>query len=345
MLYFKVKTFLYSLIIVLLIQTGISTHLLFGGNSVLIKDISPESVAYQVNTAKATGYKAVISKNDGFVAAGSGGRLDWITISGHIVKSEKIGIENFNCLISQDNDIIVAGEHGVMFVSSEKGTFRKINSSTDKNINSIALFKGKIIAGTDGGEIVSGDGKDSFSKVHLAVNGNIVSVTSRNGDCFAVTDKGEIVHTTDGIDWNIFDFNAVYKGFYKTCAFTSALATENGIAVTGVNDNGSPVFMFSTQGNVWSERALVYKDQQGNQELLTDRPTGIFYDNAHDLFYLVCNSGKLMKLPSCSHCNELAVVSAQTLAGISGTNEILMIVGEGFFVKPINFLINYFQRE
>lgn len=330
MLYFNIKTFLLSLIIALLFQTGISTYPLFGGNKVLMKGFSPETMNNSRSKSISNGYRAIVRYTDGFVAAGSGGRLDWITISGKIVKSEKIEVENYNCLLSQKNDVVVAGENGAMFVSSEKGTFRKINSGTDKNINSIALFKGKIIAGTD-------DGSGSFNKIHLAVKGNIVSVSARNTDCFGVTDKGEIVHTTDGIEWDIFDFNQVYKSFYKTCAFTSILATETGIAVAGVYDDGSPVFMFSTLGKVWSERALVYKDQQGIHEWLTDRPTGIFYDDSRDLFYLICNAGKLMKLPSCSHCNELAEFTALNLAGISGTKEMLMIVGEGFFIKPISF--------
>jgi len=337
MLYFKGKTFLLTPIIVLLFQTWMSTQPLLGGNNVLMKDFSAEPADNMVKTAKSIGYKAVTNYDDGFVAAGSGGRIDWITVSGKIVKSKKIGLENFNCLLSQNNNVVVAGEHGAVFVTSDKETFRKITSGTDKNINSLALFKGKIIAGTDDGEIVSGDGTGSFSKIPLGVKGNIVSVSARNGDCFGVTNKGEIIHTTDGTNWDIFDFNRIYKGFYKSCAFTSILAIEKSLAVAGVYDDGLPVFMFSTLGKVWSERPLVYNDQQGIQKLLTDRPSGIFYDDINDNFYLVCNGGMLMKLPSCSHCNELAEIPALSLAGISGTNEMLLIVGEGFYVKSMNF--------
>jgi len=335
MLFSNLKILFVSLGLLLVIP-GKSMPLSNGSDANLNHQTSCET-NIPLATANAIGYKAVINYNDGFVAAGSEGRIDWITVSGKINQSEKIELENFNCLLAQNNDLIVAGEHGAIFVSSEKGIFKKMNSGTDKNINAIARFKGQIIAGTDDGEILSGDGKGSFSKISLAVKGNIVSLSSRNGDCYGVTDQGEIIHTADGAKWEIFDFNMVYQGFYKTCAFASILATEKGIAVAGVYEDGSPVFMFSQLGKVWSERQLFYKDQQGNQELLTDRPTGIFYDDSHDLFYLVCNSGKLMKLPSCSHCNELAEISALNLAGISGTNEMLMIVGDGFFAKPINF--------
>lgn len=291
----------------------------------------------QLKTAKSIGYKAVTNYDDGFVAAGSEGRIDWIADSGKTFRSEKIPGENFNCLISQDNDVVVAGDNGVMYISSDKETFRKKNSGTDKNINSLALFRGKIIAGTDDGEIVSVDETGSFSKTHLAVNGNIVSVSAGNADCFGVTDRGEIIHSTDGTNWDIFDFNQVYEGFYKPCSFTSILVTEKGIAVAGINKDGSPVFMLSTLGQVWSDRPLVYNDEQGIQELLTDQPTGIFYDDTHDLFYLVCNAGKLMKLPSCSHCNELVQVPTKNLSGISGMNEMLMIVGEDFYIKTLTY--------
>lgn len=332
---YKLKTFLLSLTIVFLFQTWMGIEPLFGGNKVLMEDISPKQSNNPAKTDESIGYKGVVRCYDGFVAAGSGGRIDWIADSGKILGSEKIHEENFNCLLSKDNDVFVAGDHGAMFVSSEKGTFRKVNSGTDKNINSLAHFKSKIIGGTDDGEILSGDGSGSFSKIHLDIRGNIVSVSARNGDCYGVTNEGEIIHTTDGVNWEIFDFNRIYKGFYKPCTFTSILATEKGIAVAGVYTDGSPAFMLSSLGNVWSERALVYNDEQGIQELLTDQPRAIYYDDSHDLFYLACNAGKLMKLPSCSHCNELAEISVNTLAGISGTYEMLMIVGEGFYIKTL----------
>ena len=336
MLFDEIKPFLLSLIIALIFQTGISTHPAFGGNNFFMKDLLPETFYNRGSKSISNGYRAIARYGEGFVAAGSGGRIDWITVYGKIIKSEKIGLENFNCLATQYNVVVVAGDHGTIFVSSEKGTFRKINSSTDRNINTIALFKSEITACTDNGEIVSGDENGPFRKVHLAIKGNIVSVSARNGDCFGVTDEGEIIQTADGTNWNIFDFNQFYKGFYKKCSFTNTLATEKGIAIAGVDEDGSPVFFFSTMGKVWSERLLVYKNGLGIQELLTGKPTGIFYDKAHDTFYLVCNGGKIMKLPSCSHCNELAELSAKFLTGISGMNEMLMVIGDGFYLKTID---------
>ena len=320
----------------LLLNPLAGMHRISGGGSVANQDTSSVRSNFHEKMNRSTGYRAIIRNGDGFLAAGSEGRIDWISASGMIVKSENIAGENFNCLISDNQRTIVAGDHGSMLISSEKGTFQKVNSGTEKNINSIALFKGMIIAGTDEGGVLSGNGKGSFSMSYPAVKGNIVSLSARESDCFGATDEGEIIHTTDGINWDVFDFNEVYAGYYKPCSFTKILVTEQQIAVAGIRNDGSPVLMFSNQGNVWSERTLNYIDEQGMQGYLAELPNDIFYDNSRDLFFLACDKGNVMQIPSCSHCNKLAQLSSENLSGISGDGNTLMIVGTHFYSKTIN---------
>jgi hypothetical protein len=282
------------------------------------------------------GYKAIISNEDGFIAVGSDGRIDRIAVSGSIVKSDQLSGESFNSVLFDGKRIIVAGEHGTMLNSSDNGAFQRIKSGTDNNINSLALFKGFIIAGADNGEILYSDGSGSFSKNYPAVKGNIVSLSARDSDCLGATNEGEIIHSKDGIKWDVFDFNEVYAGYYKPCYFTKILATDMQIAVAGIHDDGTPVLMFSNQGNVWSERILVYSDELGGQGILNDRPNDIYYDQSLDMFYLACNKGKVMQIPSCSHCNKLAQFSEINISGISGNDKTLLIVGENFFKKAIS---------
>jgi len=200
----------------------------------------------------------------------------------------------------------------------------------------LALFQGTILAGTDEGAILSGDGKGAFRRTYLAVNGNIVSLSARKSDCFGVTDQGEIIRTTDGTNWVVFDFNQEYAGFYKPCSFSVVLATDKQIAVAGIQDDGSPALMFSTQGNVWSVRTLNYTDDQGVPGYLEDTPNGIFYDSVRDLFFMACTNGKLMKIPSCSHCNKLAQITSGQLSSISGNNNTLIVVGASYFVQTFS---------
>lgn len=290
--------------------------------------------AGRVNEAE--GYRAITRSGDGFLAAGSGGEIDWIAASGKIIRSEKFPGENFNCLLSYNQMVVVAGDKGSIFISSGNGVFRKIYSETDKDINSLIIFRGTIIAGADKGEILTGDGSGSFKKITLNLKGNIVSLSSGSSACFGVTDEGEIIHSVNGINWEITDFNKIYSGYYKPCYFKKILVTENRIAVTGIRKDGSPVVMFSNLGNVWTERTLYYTDDQGMTSYLMESPNDIIYFEPADEFYLVCNKGKLMKLPSCSQCNKLAVIPMDDPEAVSIKDNTMMIVGGKFLIKAVN---------
>ena len=282
------------------------------------------------------GYKAVIPYEDGFLAAGSGGRIDRISSSGEITKSVTFPGENFNSLAYLGEAVIAGGNNGALMISSDNGLFRKVESGTNSNINSLTVFNGRIIAGGDHGEIITSEGRDSFEKIKPGLKGNIVSFSARKSACYGVTDEGEIVHSVDGIKWDIMDFNQVYSGFYKPCYFTKVLVTENRIAITGLRDDGSPVLMFSNQGRVWTERHLNYTNEQGFTDFLTGIPNDIFYDKPEDCYYLACSDGKLLKLPACSHCNKLEVLCRENLEGISLRKNTLMAVGENFIIKTID---------
>jgi len=320
---------------ILLFPAGrVSSYLRFNGNHTG-KDFSDSSV-YQGEKGRSEGYTAITRYEDVFIAAGSDGRIDIISSSGTVIKSEKFPGEKFNSILSCNKMVVAAGDNGTIMISTDRGTFRKADCGTTKNINSLTLFNGIIISGADHGEIVSGDGTGFFKKTDLSLKGNIVSVSARTSDCYGVTDEGEIIHSVDGIKWDIIDFNKVYSGYYKPCYFTKVLATEHRIAVAGIRNDRSPVLMFSNRGNVWTERTLDYTDDQGMREMLGDRPYDMIYDDSEDLFYLVCSKGKVLQLPSCSHCNKMAVISTADLEGISSNDNIMMIVGENFLIKAIS---------
>jgi hypothetical protein len=289
-----------------------------------------------VTEAGTEGYKGITRYENDFIAAGSEGRIDRISQSGALIRSDRFPGESFNCIVSGDKMVIATGDNGTILISREGSGFRKVDSNTGNNINSVAVFNKKIIAGADNGELVVGDAEGRFRKTRPGVRGNIVSVSAGRTDCYAVTDEGEVIRSVDGIDWEVTDLNQVYRGYYQPGRFTKVLVTENRIAVTGFRNDGSPFLMFSTRGRVWTDRALNYTDDNDNQGTLGDLPNDIFYDEAEDLFFIACNNGRLMELSSCPHCNKLAVISGKNLTGISAAGNTLMIVGDNFFVKVLN---------
>jgi len=98
-----------------------------------------------------------------------------------------------------------------MLISSGEDNFSKIDCGTNRNINTLTFFKEKIVAGAEGGEIVVGTESGLFKTIQLDLKGNIVSLSANTTDCYGVTHKGEIIHTKDGINWSVFDFNKAYE--------------------------------------------------------------------------------------------------------------------------------------
>jgi len=277
-------------------------------------------------------YTTVIRSGDDFVAASHNGRIDWFSDAGEITKSVSISELKLNSLLAVDPLIIAAGDNGSMLIGSELETFKKIESGTLRNINSLVFFNGKVIAAADEGELVIGNVNGSFETTQLELKGNIVSISANTTDCYGVTDKGEIIHSKDGINWGVFDFNKKYEGFYKPCQFTKVIVTEKQISIIGKQDDGMPVMFYSSRGTVWTQRNLEFTDQDG-VSLLIDIPNDIYYDVAKDQFILVCNQGKMMIIPSCSHCNKLFEISSANLKGIAGNDNSLIVVGEGGYLK------------
>jgi len=282
------------------------------------------------NSGKNPGsYFDVVSQTEGFIAITNDGRIDWISDNGAVIKKKSLKGEEFQSVMMNNQQLIIAGAQGSMFYFEKDTVFQKIESGTTRNINCLAEFKNQIIAGNDDGELLIGNSGEPFKSIQLSLKGNIVSLSSNALNCYGVTDEGEIIQTSDGLNWTIFDFNEVYDGYYKACSFEKVLVTPKQIAVIGKNVDGSPVLLFSSKGGVWSERSLIYTNEDGLNAQLTEIPNDIYYDSLKDQFILLCSNGMIMTIPSCS-------ITDKNLRGISGNEHALILVGDDNFIKTIN---------
>lgn len=282
------------------------------------------------------GYKAIIDFEYGFMASRTDGVIDFITDKGIVERSLKIGITSLNCLITYNDITYIAGDSGTIIVYSKNSGYKILDKISEQNINALILFNDFIIAGSDNGEVLTGDKNGDFKKYLLPIRGNIVSLSARSDECFGITDEGEIISTRDGLNWKVLDFNEYYYGFYKPCKFTCIFATEQQIAIAGKKIDGTPVLLLSNQGNVWSERSLDYTDSDGRISVLEEIPNCINYSVPYDLFILGCNKGKLMTIPSCSHCNKIFEYTNSDISCFAIKNEILVIAGMDFYLNQID---------
>jgi len=193
-----------------------------------------------------------------------------------------------------------------------------------------------LIAAVDRGVLlVSENGGEAWRQISIPLYGEILSMSRNEICCMGVTNKGEIIKSTNGFDWKIFDYNNVYKGYYMSCSFRKILIAGGRIAVTGIHEDGTPVVLLSSLGNVWTERSLNYTDDQGMVHLTASLPNDICYDSIGDQYLLACKNGEILCLPSCSHCNKLFTISEKDLYGISCSADDLRVVGNDYELKSI----------
>ena len=279
------------------------------------------------------GYRDVVFYDGKFLAVGTAGRIDCINISGERTPAVNTCKNNLNCITGKDQMLVVAGEEGTILLSSDGQVFSKVESGTDKNINGIAFINNLLIAGADKGTILISKNGRSWNNKHLEVRGNIVSLSANDSFCIGITDSGEIIRSNDGLNWEITDYNKEYSGYNKSCIFKKVLAVKNRIVIIGRHDDGSPAVLFSSLGNVWTERPLTYHDNNGMIRILANKPNGITYDPTGDQFILACDKGEIFSLPSCTKCNTSSTVSSNDLNSILCTEDFLVSVGEEFSVN------------
>ena len=282
------------------------------------------------------GYRDILFYHGKYIAVGTDGRIDYITNSGEKTAVLCPDRNNLNCITSNDREVVVAGDNGTILFSSDGNIFSLINSRTNSDINGITYKNGLFVAGADDGTILISRNGESWSIINTEAMGNIVSVTASESYYIGVTERGEILTSKDGFNWNIKNYNKEYAGYQKSCLFKEVIAANNRIVIIGMHDDNSPAVLISTLGNVWTERSLVYDDNQGIMKFLTNEPNSITYDSARDQFILACDKGEIFTLPSCSKCNESAIISDHDLYAIICTGNLLICVGQEFSVNILN---------
>ena len=252
------------------------------------------------------------------------------------MQSETIQDVKFSTVATNEKYLVAAGSNGAIYCAKEDRVFKPIRSETVKNVNCLTLFKNKVLAGYNSGELRIGslDQKLEFANVELT--GNIQSLSSNKTYCYGLTNHGEIFYTSNGTEWNVIDFNETYTGYYQSSTFSKILATQNQVAVVGKNSDGEPVLYFSSKGSVWTERPLIYTDEEGFKAKLNEMPRDIFYDAMHDQYLLLLAQGKLMTIPACSHCHQLYKITDAEIYAISGNDKHIILVGENGYIKLIN---------
>jgi hypothetical protein len=281
------------------------------------------------------GYTLLLPFGSGFLASGSDGRVDELSDNGkRISVSAGTGIPVTDMVVSDEGVYWIDAQRTVHYLSTLDTTLKK-EVTLPYALHCLCRFKGSVWIGSNDGVLLKGGSAETYRPVQLPLKGNFVSLSSNSKGCFGITDQGEIVQSKNGTDWSVLDFNEYYQGYYPTARLRQILALEDRIVLLGEKDGQKPIVLVSADGNVWTERELVYTDERGYPAVLSDAPIGLIYDALEDQIVLCCTKGKLLFLPSCSHCNQCLTWTASDIQALAENGGRLVAVGKDFQWKTL----------
>ena len=294
--------------------------------------ILPDQNINKQNHIIKEGYRDIIRYGGYFIAFGTGGRIDRISFAGDpVTLNNPFTNVTLNEAVTDGKSVIVAGDKGTFLYSADGESYNRLLTGNNTDINTVTLFGRYFIAGADSGIIFLSLNGSAWSRLELQIKGNIVSLSADETRCAGVTDRGEIIMSNDGLNWEIFDYNKIYKGFTRPCRFRKVLTAGKRIAVVGVHDDNTPVVLFSAMGKVWTERLLNYTDVNGQNGYLENLPNDLAYDPVEDQYLVACDNGEVLSLPPCTKCNSLVRIGSADLYAVSCSDNFAAVAGSDFF--------------
>ncbi len=173
-----------------------------------------------------------------------------------------------------------------------------------QSITASTFFKDKLIVGYSDGRLCAVENEE-LREFNIDIEGGISSLDANGSQCYGVSTEGYVFSSGNGSDWTVLDFNGYYDGFYEKCSFVAVAVAADRVAVLGKENSGKAVLYISTKGAIWALRELRYKDENNMFLYAEYPPLDLLYDESKDEFVVVFEGGKLMTIPSCSHCNKL----------------------------------------
>jgi rhodanese-related sulfurtransferase len=167
-----------------------------------------------------------------------------------------------------------------------------------------------------------------------------------DGESGAALDRsGRLYVMRDGAgspEWDFFDFNAVYAGYYPPCELT-ALAWVDGAYYLAGFDGKRPRLFSSLLGGVWEERSLVMRDPLAGEAEAEGRIRRILFDGLRGQIFLACASGDIITLPDCPKCVRVRrALNAGVADAVLEDGSIVLVLDDGGrFPVPLDEAASY----
>ena len=296
------------------------------------KYVKPKLFQWMSDKKQTTqGYLAVEYERDSFLAVGTNGRLDRISLDKQIQRIAILTTENLLNIFVDEEITLICGTGGTILYSFDGKSFLTAKTETTEMIYDIAIFKDQYLACSAQGVILISDDGMTWKKQQLATTNNIISIEATDNLIMAVTAESDIITSADGLNWHIDNFNKTYDGYNEAYRFTGIKSMGDTFSVFGQTsqDLNIPFIMdTSTDGSIWASKPLA--EISG---LNPDGPYSIRINavkSSLDQILVACNKGRILTVTDCYSCNKIDKYLDVDLNDLAFGNNKLIIVGDAF---------------
>ena len=126
---------------------------------------------------------------------------------------------------------------------------------------------------------------------------------------FALTGDGRLWLKKEAGEWEEYEFNKMYEGYYPYCRFNNIGYCESGFLAAGLSEDASPLLFRSLLGQVWEQVDLFGKSAVLGYIKATGRINKILYDDHSNQILLLCANGDIITLPNCPKCARIKKIT------------------------------------
>ena len=280
------------------------------------------------------GYVSAVPMGTGFVACGTGGRVDYIDIEGNVTKLETGTTEDLYDVFVEEENIAACGDNGTLLISNDEGkTFRSVDVGTKDRLCAVAAFAGHIfVAGEKG--VIYRDEVEGWEPVAMETENELIDMVATDCCIAAITEETNVYLSTDGLEWTHQDFNKYYEGLYPPYVFTSAVPAGETLFVLGYHqeDPYVPLIMYTVEGDVWMQKEIMQINGEPLDPAMEVRINDISFNI--DQIVGVMDDGQVLAITECVTCNELKVMEgAGDLWATAAQEGGVLLCGEDFYVQ------------
>lgn len=272
---------------------------------------------------KAAYLDAAVFEN-GFIAAGTEGRLDLIAADGTVEKLKTNTDVELLAVASSGDTAAAAGEDGTALLLQEDNKVSVLSPNVKTDLYSVSFFGEDCFFGTEKGVILKTTDFKTWESVELQLEGNITGLAANEERCIAVTDKGETATTTDGLEWTILDYNEYYT---DEVSFQDIESCDSSFIAYGTDSTDKGRALTTVEGGVWADRALFTDDEAEHGDIPVPA-TALCWDG--EQAYAVRENGNVLTLPSCTSCNKLQKIGEVPLYAAACDGRNLLFAGQDY---------------